>query len=114
MANLPKKIAKTSLLKKWVKALRSGEYKQRKYSLGYENTYCCLGVLCKLEKIQFNEINSLDQNSSDRIGNTKTYLQLSKLLGVATSHYLASMNDAGASFNDIADVIEDRYIKGNV
>jgi hypothetical protein len=34
---------------KWVKALRSGEYKQ---GTGYlhgsqTNTYCCLGVLCK-------------------------------------------------------------------
>jgi hypothetical protein len=34
---------------KWVAALRSGKYKQGKYSLrsNYDN-YCCLGVLCEL------------------------------------------------------------------
>jgi hypothetical protein len=35
--------------KKWIAALRSGEYKQGKYRLwSYVDTYCCLGVLCDL------------------------------------------------------------------
>lgn len=36
--------------KKWVEALRSGEYKQgsnRLYSY-YDNSYCCLGVACRI------------------------------------------------------------------
>lgn len=38
--------------KRWLEALRSGEYKQgrghlRQYERG-EHTYCCLGVLCDL------------------------------------------------------------------
>lgn len=33
---------------KWVKALRSGEYKQGYSSLSDNNQYCCLGVLCEL------------------------------------------------------------------
>ena len=37
--------------KKWIAALRSGEYKQGRESLRpTENTYCCLGVLCDLYK----------------------------------------------------------------
>ncbi|MDO9068607.1 MAG: hypothetical protein Q7W05_09135 [Deltaproteobacteria bacterium] len=36
------------LKKKWVAALRSGEYRQGKHMLLDSNTnsYCCLGVLC--------------------------------------------------------------------
>lgn len=44
---------KKSIKKKWLKALRSGEYKQGKFLLQtpqYEAppTFCCLGVLCEL------------------------------------------------------------------
>lgn len=35
-------------LKQWIKALRSGEYKQTKFSLQNSLGYCCLGVACKL------------------------------------------------------------------
>ena len=32
----------------WVKALRSGEYKQARGRLRSEDSYCCLGVACDL------------------------------------------------------------------
>lgn len=34
--------------KKWVKALRSGKYKQTTGRLAREGAYCCLGVACEL------------------------------------------------------------------
>jgi hypothetical protein len=34
----------------WVKALRSGKYKQGKNALKAEGAYCCLGVLCDLHR----------------------------------------------------------------
>lgn len=39
----------------WVKALRSGEYKQTSSTLHErtDNTYCCLGVLCKVMGAEF-------------------------------------------------------------
>jgi len=40
---MPKK-----LLRKWLKALRSGKYKQGKGKLYGEGRYCCLGVLQKV------------------------------------------------------------------
>lgn len=38
---------------KWLKALRSGKYKQAKFSLHskHHDGYCCLGVLCEVAKI---------------------------------------------------------------
>lgn len=36
------------LAKKWVAALRSGEYKQAKKSLRTDEGYCCLGVACEI------------------------------------------------------------------
>ena len=34
--------------KKWLKALRSGKYKQGRDALRIGNKFCCLGVLCDL------------------------------------------------------------------
>jgi hypothetical protein len=34
--------------KRWVDALRSGEYKQGRSYLGMNNQFCCLGVLCEI------------------------------------------------------------------
>jgi hypothetical protein len=44
---------KVGIAKKWVRALRSGEYKQGRGKLenierGKNSSYCCLGVLCKI------------------------------------------------------------------
>jgi hypothetical protein len=43
---------KKTIAEKWVKALRSGKYKQGQEVLHHKendkNTYCCLGVLCDL------------------------------------------------------------------
>lgn len=42
---------KTEIKKRWVEALRSGEYTQGRHTLKTpEDTYCCLGVLCEIAK----------------------------------------------------------------
>jgi len=41
---------KINVMKKWVAALESGEYKQGIGQLREGNTYCCLGVLCEIAK----------------------------------------------------------------
>jgi len=41
---------KPKVKEKWLKALRSGEYKQTKGQLKDEKGYCCLGVLCELHR----------------------------------------------------------------
>lgn len=39
---------KKSIAMKWVKALRSGKYKQTRGKLRGQRGYCCLGVLCDI------------------------------------------------------------------
>ena len=41
-------MTKQEVRKKWVEALRSGEYKQGRGALNKDNKFCCLGVLCDL------------------------------------------------------------------
>ena len=113
--------------KKWLKALRSGDYKQATGILYDHNKdgYCCLGVACKLEY----PLHYLKNKDNYQYGATitKGYQQdqlkynLNKipkqLKGTSHSNDLVSilidMNDSSKTFEQIADWIEDniRFIK---
>jgi hypothetical protein len=96
---------------KWLKALRSGEYKQGDGKLWNkkDNTYCCLGVAGKLcgvvglsapsrwEFLDFKENKNLR-------GKTRVPEIIQGIHGVAD--ILAGMNDRGDSFKVIANYIE--------
>ena len=87
-----------NLKAKWVEALRSGDFKQT--TEGYfkhGKSFCCLGVLC----VVAGEPPVLEENKS---GN---WLFVDNEAGLSdVSMRLASMNDDGASFADLADYIE--------
>lgn len=101
----------------WVKALRSGVYRQGKKVL-YDKTkdsYCCLGILALLSS-----------DSIETTPYTRGYLNNKALCGLWSGdgsiedgvtinevfyRSLASANDGGVSFNDIADWIEKNYEK---
>lgn len=113
---------------KLVAALRSGEYKQGKLFLGFENTFCCLGVYCEISGIEKRN-NPVDAVSYGKVGESQTaYLPDSLVdrggfynaqgnfrdhkgvtIGPQTFHSLVGMNDAGISFEMIAEVIEQRW-----
>lgn len=129
---MSKPIEKESV-KKWVKALRSGEFKQGKGYLASvdrkgSESYCCLGVACKLfqrenpeaikvtkvdgvpfvngenitEIIQFNGENLyLPKEVRDWLG-LKNRLGADGVGGVNLSY----LNDEGLSFEGIATTIE--------
>ena len=102
---------KKKLKRKWVKALRSGEYCQTEGSLIDEKGYCCLGVLCDVMGIAQDE----DENFVDEDGRALTSLGsahddgegLSGLVMKGGRWELAKMNDHGATFDEIADWIEE-------
>lgn len=82
---------------KWVATLRSGDYKQASGSLHWPafDTYCCLGVLCKIQ-----EMGTVDSKDN--------YRPLEAALGLDTMMTLVDMNDVDKkSFAEIADYIEE-------
>jgi hypothetical protein len=104
--------------KLWVEALRSGDYPQTTGTLRDEHGYCCLGVACEIA-VQ----NGVIKPATATCGLRYVYgyadgvlpRSVKQWLGLATADggfltydrtSLARMNDAGAPFEDIADVIE--------
>jgi hypothetical protein len=101
---------------KWVNALRSGKYEQCTGALTKDGKYCCLGVAC--------EISSIELNPGWRNEGTLFYearpvqeeLGLKSPSGAfdgegidlesTTCNELSRLNDAGWTFNQIADFIE--------
>jgi len=124
---------KESDVKKWVEALRSGEYEQGKGILCMDDEisgdwkYCCLGVACDIfvegDWIQHEgwDVWSIDPHKEfvmpdfiDKHGcwnaETTSFPSLETLkkmgLDVAYAQELAELNDKGWSFKKIANKIE--------
>jgi hypothetical protein len=113
---------------KWVAALRSGEYEQTTGTLSRDGAYCCLGVLCELAIKDGVEIEKHPTpGASTRYGESVGVLpwRVVSWAGVpdcdpdvqvppkdddqfATDEWqaLSGVNDGGASFELIADLIE--------
>lgn len=105
-------------VRKWITALRSGEYKQTRRRLQDKYGYCCLGVAtdlyiretrkarwgasvkCKFHAYEYPD--SVDPNAGFLPA------QVSDWLGITMDRQmdLALMNDAGSTFLDIASVLE--------
>lgn len=91
--------------KLWIKALKSGKYKQTIRTLHDQNGYCCLGVLCNI------------YNREKGYGGVKNGSFLTsgvmKWAGLESDNPLIGTQHAGAlndilklTFNEIADKIE--------
>lgn len=93
------------LKKKWVKAPRSGKYKQGFRCLRTDDgRYCCLGVLCKVARAKDEDLLGC-YLPSDLARRAKVALR--------TQHHLGRLNDGwggepSKSFLEIADYIEAR------
>ena len=96
---------------KWVKALRSGKYKQGKSFLYSPNdTYCCLGVLAKINggAVTKDCFGFMEVLGSETYGLRDI---AGAVYGEGKLEYgsLATANDHGMSFAEIADWIEENY-----
>lgn len=90
----------------WVKALKSGEYKQGTDFLKNGNKYCCLGVLCDLYRKEHkirSKFSSVSLLNTDYPINTMPNLEVSKWAGLDKIGYgeFGGVYDGLASFNDI-------------
>ena len=101
---------KPELKAKWVATLRSGNYSQGKSCLrDREDNCCCLGVLCDITEPS--KWHRLDQalswrHEANRFDFPTEALMKSWGLTGHQAHKLASLNDHGATFTEIADYIE--------
>ena len=119
---------KKVIMKKLVKALRSGDYLQGTHRLakvdGYgEHRFCCLGVLCNIMQEETGKLKVTKLKHMEYAFNTITGVLPDAVMewsgikdanGVikyknGKSNSLTALNDNGKSFNQIADIIEKNY-----
>ncbi len=125
----------TTIKAEWLAALRSGKYQQTKGSLRNGNRFCCLGVLCDVvnPKNWRDDDSYLDQdnvlpgtivenfdiydvNPVVHVTEEEKQLVLARSADEMLTHdklslsenrqRLASLNDYGLSFTEIANIIE--------
>ena len=117
-------------MRKWVKALRSGKFKQGKSKLaayetddetgdniGDELSFCCLGVLCEINDLPF-EIGSDELLGEDHVkalglnsenGTMKRTYKAKNTDDERRVNSLADLNDFGLSFKQLANIIEKNW-----
>ena len=116
---LAKKLPK-AFKKKWVNALRSGNFQQGSSHLfdSDDNTYCCIGVagvVCGIPKTKLDGIGFLDSETkvnllAEKNKVPKILIESAVESGEKTlAIHLAEMNDGPNSFKQIAAYIE-RYL----
>ena len=107
-----KKMKKT-LKRKWIAALRSGEFKQAKHKLFNEGGYCCLGVLAVQLGATLDTFGVLRMTTGQQVGMPGAeYLRngCDGGLHVDIQQHLSRINDGFEgyySFNEIANWIEE-------
>lgn len=106
------------LIRRWVAALRSGEYQQGRHILHGTGRFCCLGVLCDIYGLGETTEQRIRQVTSSvcRVYNNPVLTEfagLDKHVNVSEKGYelledvLINMNDMDfKSFEEIADYIE--------
>ena len=107
---------KRELFNNWIESLRSGKYKQGVLYLKRDNKYCCLGVLCEIAGLQYDEINKMFVYNGDK---NPSYLPESFAIEIGMNYRgininnifssdksLSCMDDTGKTFEQIADILE--------
>jgi hypothetical protein len=104
---------KNKFVTKWIKALKSEEFKQGKGRLTHAGRFCCLGVACKISDLPRSEWVH-ERNLQDGAAQVGDLLGLQDSLGSFNkgafakkpgAHNLAYLNDDGVSFAEIAKFI---------
>lgn len=97
---------------RWTTALRSGQYEQGQGQLKKDGKFCCLGVLCDVVGFDLDQPRpDVTSGFARRLWGSASGLGitppvLSDLLPFNLRNQLANLNDAGRTFPEIADRIE--------
>lgn len=90
--------------RQWVEALRSGKYEQATSELTNGTGYCCLGVACLVAGKSEDDI--MHDVNLTNFPDVKSYFGLRDNNGDYSGNCLVDLNDEGAPFSYIADIIE--------
>ena len=90
---------KQEIAERWVQALRSGKYKQGRRVLKQGENFCCLGVLCEVTGTPYRP-GSVCSAMPSRAARQRLGLD------DELADNLASLNDQGTSFKQLANIIE--------
>ena len=107
---------KEALKKKWVEALRSGEFRQGKGKLRITDRYCCLGVLLEIDgSVAYSKKHGWHfRGSGERVAEWNSYFtsEYRRALNItlSTERILARMNDDGTPFDEIANYLETHMV----
>lgn len=107
MENKPS-VSSDNFKQKWIEALRSGKYEQGKACLKTEDSkFCCLGVACDITNPNgwYKEDGKTYFNGGHKAYAPEYIVSYRNI----DQDELASMNDRGISFSEIADYIEKFY-----
>lgn len=109
---------------KWAAALRSGKYKQGGSELynSFYNTYCCLGVLCSVNKERhYGHVlprKNLHAKTYEQLGGSypeafgKRFEYLNDIGYVEADGTGKTSSDDRLTFDEIADLIELKFVHG--
>lgn len=109
---------KADIKAKWLEELRSDKHTQIKTTLKGKTEegavgYCCLGVLYEKVLGQELETLTLKEKVMDSLypneGPLEAYNKINEIIGLDASHYLSDKNDKGATFKELADLIDDKW-----
>lgn len=107
-------------ISKWVKVLRSGKYNQGHGVLNSNNSYCCLGLACKIfipDRLLTKSSGSIEGlYPSEQINSPEWLTEINNSILSVIGHPLANLNDGDISnelnmvqshsFDEIADILE--------
>lgn len=122
-------------IRKWVDALRSGDYRQGRGALrsGYEpeTSYCCLGVACDVSDVggwSGNVYRTTDEYGHSSSASSVLPYEVADWLDIGTRDRsnpdlvdiagdlidaIAANDSLGWTFDDIADALERTYLRDN-
>ena len=106
----------------WVKALKSGEFKQGTEFLERDGKYCALGILSLLSLVEgqctYNQVDGLGRFDNKRYTlsyNTLTWAGMdlenfkAEVIYEGELTSIADLNDRGLSFQKLAQIIERKF-----
>ena len=92
----------------WSVALKSGNYHQGRYMMvDSKGGYCCLGVLCQLHGVNFIDFDDLETSNLEEFIDFGTSTCTLHPIATEIERSFANTNDSGATFAEIAEVIDE-------